>query len=271
MTIKDQIIGLTGSIGSGKSRVAELFTAHGALVIAADQIARSILEPGEKGWKALQKIFGGRFFKDDQTIDRQKLRSAIFTDPELRGVVDSLLHPLIREEIVNICRKDNDANCRLTIVEVPLLYEAGWQEDFDLVVVVAADDETCRKRIMIRDGVSHPEAEQALAAQMRIDEKTVMANHVIDNSGAWDDTVRQVEELIKKLTVNPANILGIEAGTLSEDAAADITIIDPECEKVINPNQFLSKGKRTPFAEMKLQGKIETVLVSGEVRYESEK
>ena len=77
--------------------------------------------------------------------------------------------------------------------------------------------------------------------------------------------------LIRKLTVNPAGILGIEAGTLSQDAAADITIIDPDREVVINPSQFLSKGKRTPFAGMKLQGKIETVIVSGEVRYESEK
>ena len=75
--------------------------------------------------------------------------------------------------------------------------------------------------------------------------------------------------MIEKLTINPAKILGIEAGTLTEGAIADITIIDIEREVTINPDQFLSKGKRTPFAGMKLSGKVQTVLVGGEVRYEA--
>ncbi len=195
MSGKGLRIGLTGSIGTGKSRVAELFKAHGALVIDADKIGRLILEPGKKGWQALQAAFGERFFKADQTVNRQKLRSAIFTDRTLREELNSLLHPLIRQEIKLACQEEAE----LTVVEIPLLYETGWQDDFDLVVVVAAADQTCLARIMARDGVSYSEAEQALAAQMSIKEKTALADHVIDNNGAWSDTVRQFDELISKL------------------------------------------------------------------------
>jgi dephospho-CoA kinase len=197
MSGKGLRIGLTGSIGTGKSRVAELFKAHGARVIDADQIGRLILEPGKKGWQALQAAFGERFFNSDQTVDRQKLRSAIFTDRTLRTELDKLLHPLIRQEIELACQEEAE----LTVVEIPLLYETGWQEDFDLVVVVAADDQRCLSRIMARDGVSRPEAKQALAAQMGIKEKVALADHVIDNNGAWSDTVSQVDGLINKLTV----------------------------------------------------------------------
>jgi dephospho-CoA kinase len=199
MTRKDLQIGLTGSIGTGKSRVAELFRANGAQVVDADEAGRFLLEPGKKGWRALKSVFGNRFFKDDLTVDRQKFRSAIFADPTLREEVDSLLHPLIREEICHICQWKAESGRRLTVVEIPLLYETGWQGDFDLVVVVAADDETCLSRIMARDGVSRPEAEQALAAQMSIKEKVALADHVIDNNGAWSDTVTQFDELISKL------------------------------------------------------------------------
>jgi len=201
MTGKDLLIGLTGGIGTGKSKVAELFITRGFLVIDADQIGRLILDPGKEGWQAMQATFGSRFFKDDMTVNRRKLRAAIFTDRKLREEVDDLLHPLIREEIATACRQNSAQACRLTVVEVPLLFEAGWQEDFDSVVVVTADDETCLARIMARDGVSRPEAEQALAAQMSIEEKVAMANHVVDNSGVWSDTISQVDELIRKLTV----------------------------------------------------------------------
>lgn len=200
MTEKNLLIGLTGGIGSGKSRVAELFMAHGAQVIDADQIGRLILEPGEKGWQALQTAFGSRFLEIDQTINRQKLRSAIFSDRALREEVDNLLHPLIREDIIRVCCDNQGQVRQLRLVEVPLLYEAGWQKDFDLVVVVAADKETCLTRIMARDGVNRHEAEQALAAQMNIQEKVARADIVINNGGAWSDTVAQVDELIRELT-----------------------------------------------------------------------
>jgi dephospho-CoA kinase len=201
MSDDNLLIGLTGGIGSGKSRVAELFTAYGALVVDADQIARFILEPGEKGWQALQDKFGGQFIKEDQGVDRKKLRQSIFSDPELKGTVDAILHPLIRDEVTRICEKGRVGNYPLTVVEVPLLYEAGWQDDFNQVIVVAANDETCLQRIMTRDKVSRREAEQAMAAQMDISTKVVLADHVIDNSGGWDDTAHQVEKLFRKLTV----------------------------------------------------------------------
>ncbi|MFO7604683.1 MAG: dephospho-CoA kinase [Desulfurivibrionaceae bacterium] len=201
-------IALTGPIGSGKSTVADLFRAQGARVVDADQIARRLLEPSEPGWRALRKEFGDYFFNAERTVDRQKLRENIFRDPAIRKKVDSLLHPLIRTAINENCLKaigtDQDFSNQvdvppLTVVEVPLLYEVGWQDDFDLVIVITADEELCLDRVMARDGVDRAAALAAFSAQMSPAGKVGMADYVIDNSGDIEATARQVKKLYDKL------------------------------------------------------------------------
>lgn len=201
-------IALTGPIGSGKSMVADLFRAQGARVVDADRIARDLLEPSEPGWRALREEFGDSFFNADRSVDRQKLRETIFRDPAIRKKVDSLLHPLIRTAINESCPKaietDQDFSNQgaappLTVVEVPLLYEVGWQDDFDLVIVVTADQELCLHRVMERDGVDRAAALAAFSAQMSPAGKVGMADYVIDNSGDIEATARQVKKLYAKL------------------------------------------------------------------------
>ncbi|MDF1578135.1 MAG: dephospho-CoA kinase [Desulfurivibrionaceae bacterium] len=197
-------LALTGAIGSGKSEVAQLFRALGARVIDADDAARRLLEPNQPGWLALRDEFADLFFNPDRTLDRKKLREAIFADRALREKVDSLLHPLIRAALAAICSCEaangkgssarNDVPL-LTVVEVPLLYEVGWQADFDLVIVVAADREICLERVMRRDGVDREAALAAFGAQMDPDEKVAMADYVIDNSGDIEATARQVRKI----------------------------------------------------------------------------
>lgn len=202
-------IALTGALGSGKSRVADLFRDQGARVIDADQISRSLLEAGAKGWCALRAEFGERFFNADLTVDRKKLRAAIFGDASLRKKVDAILHPLIREEINGICAQNlaDKADGRvaparriITVVEVPLLFEVGWQDDFDLVVVVTAATETCLERVMRRDGVDFTAAQAAFATQMSLAEKTGMADYLIDNSGTLAEAARQVKDVYARLS-----------------------------------------------------------------------
>ena len=178
-----------------------MFAGHGCLVIDADQIARSILEPSGAGWNSLRTELDPGFFKDDLSLDRRKLRTAIFSDESLKDRVDALLHPLIRAEIERLCKEAGSGDHSLIVVEVPLLFEAGWQNDFDLVVMVYADEETCLERIMARDGVDREEAEKAVASQIKTAEKAALADHVINNDGQWVATVRQVEALIEKLAV----------------------------------------------------------------------
>ena len=202
------LIGLTGGIATGKSTLGELFRQHGARLIIADQLGRELLAPGAEGVDLLRHHFGDRFFTAGAKIDRASLRRAIFADPELRGKIDSLLHPLIRKRIFELLAQTEQTGAeprqppffRGTVVEVPLLFEAGWQGDFDKVVVVLADDQQILERLQERDGVSRAEAEAAIAAQMPQSEKIARADFVIDNRGSLAETARQVSQLIVHLS-----------------------------------------------------------------------
>lgn len=202
MTGRLVLAGLTGAIGSGKSLVAGVFRELGAQVVDADAVSRELLEREAAGWQAIRQAFGERFFTLAHNLDRAKLRSAIFNDKALRTRVDALLHPLIRRKIKEICglaAKEAGNGTLLIVVEVPLLYEAGWQDDFDVVVVVNAARAICLDRIKARDKVTARAGERALAAQMDIEKKVSLADHVIDNSGDVQATRRQIEVLVKKL------------------------------------------------------------------------
>lgn len=211
-------LALTGGIGSGKSTVAELFRAHGALVISADQVSRELLEPGAAGFRKLREEFGDRFITVAGQVDRVALRRAIFTDPALRARVDALLHPLIRARIAEmVAGADRQAWPTPTktpvypgiVVEVPLLYEVGWQDDFGCVVVVSSAVEQAIDRLMARDRVSRSEAEAALAAQLPMREKVARAEQVIDNQGDLAATALQVARLIERLLSGEACRKGI--------------------------------------------------------------
>lgn len=191
------IIGLTGGMGSGKSSVAAyLCEIHHAKLIDADLVARQLLEPQEKGWTALREAFGDKYLQADQSIDRKKLRREIFCNKVVREQVNRLLHPLVRSEVARRIEEEiaADAFCRV-VVEVPLLYEAHWEEDFATVIVVYADKAHCLERLMKRDQISREEAECAMFAQWPLDDKVLRADHVINNNGAWEDTCLEIRHL----------------------------------------------------------------------------
>ncbi len=201
MTQREQasVVAITGGMGSGKSSVAAyLCEIGGARGFSADAVCRQLLEPGAFGWLSVRKAFGERFFLADQRIDRSLLRKVLFEDHEFRRELNTLLHPLVRNEIADCIEKErahlSDAQARF-VVEVPLLYEAHWEQDFSQVVVAYADATACQRRIMLRDRVSEAEAEKAIAAQMSLPHKALLADHVIDNSGAWSDTCLQIVHL----------------------------------------------------------------------------
>lgn len=193
------VVAITGGMGSGKSSVAAyLCELGGAKGFSADTICRQLLEPEAQGWLALRTAFDDRFFLQDQQLDRPLLRKVLFENQEFRHELNGLLHPLVRSEIAGCLEREMDrlpeAQARF-VVEVPLLYEAHWEDDFSHVVVVYADGPTCLRRLMLRDGISEAEAKQAFAAQMPLEHKARLADHVIDNSGSWPDTCLQIEHL----------------------------------------------------------------------------
>ena len=187
-----EVIGITGGIGSGKSRVCNCLAKLCHLpVIDLDRICRQLLVINKLGWLALQEILDKNFFSSSGELDRKVLRKGIFADDALRGRIDTLLHPLARQEMARQVAEVSG----VALVEIPLLFEAGWQEDVSQIVVVYADPEVCLQRIVNRDHVSEQQAQQAIDAQLPLREKALQANHVIDNSRSWQETCSQIHHL----------------------------------------------------------------------------
>jgi len=188
-------IGITGGIGSGKSRVAAYWADKFDLsLINLDLLCQDLLQQNQPGWQALQQRFGDSFFHSDGSLDRPGLRNALFSRPDLRSEVDSLLHPLARQ-----CMHDqiDQATGEVVLIEIPLLFEAGWQHDVDRIVLVYADEETRVRRLVNRDEIREAEAVRALSAQWDLSEKIFSAHHVVDNSGAWISTCLQILHLAR--------------------------------------------------------------------------
>lgn len=197
-------IGLTGGIGSGKSSVAEILTSLlGCAHIDADEICRKLLELQAEGWKELFRIFGPQYITKGGHIDRGLLRKNLFADKDLRLKINRIIHPLVKNEIMaqmeRIIASESEAR---VLVEVPLLYEVGWENLFDIVVVVYADYGTCLSRLMDRDGIDEINAAREMESQLPLADKVMKADHVIDNSGTLPDTAKQVKHLAELLRKN---------------------------------------------------------------------
>ncbi|MGE4559299.1 MAG: dephospho-CoA kinase [Desulfobulbus sp.] len=187
------LLGITGGIGSGKSCVSRLLASYCLVpLIDVDQCCRTLLDVGQPGWTALTENFGQTFLLPDRNIDRVALRERLFADAAFRRRVDGLLHPLAAEAMHQEVTR---MGASLVFVEIPLLYEAGWQDKVDAVLVVYARRGRQCCRIMRRDGVSRKKAAQAIAAQMDLGAKAELADYRVDNSGSWSRTRVEVIRL----------------------------------------------------------------------------
>ncbi len=190
-------IAVTGGMGSGKSMASiELSKLLGAELVNVDRVCQTLLQPGGKGMEALQQVASAACFKDDGSLNRPVLREALFEDESLRKQVDSVIHPLVRKEVLCHCKKAKKEMNPL-VVEIPLLFETGWQKDFDCTLLVYASEEICVKRIMQRDLVNEKAALLSVAAQIPIQEKVQLADFLIDNNGTTAETRDQIEYLVE--------------------------------------------------------------------------
>lgn len=192
---KKKLIGITGGIGSGKSRVSRFWASFADLpLIDLDLVCAQLLNKGNAGWRAIQKEIDESFFLRDGQLDRKRLRAAIFSDAELRHHLNALIHPLAFEKMLEAIRQyENDA----ILVDVPLLFEAGWENHFDYRVVVFADSLLCCRRIVERDRVDFDEAERTVFSQFPLPDKVMRADHVINNSGSWFSTTLEIIHLAR--------------------------------------------------------------------------
>ncbi len=196
--MKPFLLGVTGGIGSGKSSVSQLLSAYLlAPCIDMDRSCRRLLEIEQPGWCALRDFLDPGFFLAGGELDRPALRERLFADAAFREKIDALLHPLAREAMH---REVTLVRALLVVIEIPLLFEAGWQKDVDAVLVVHARRAVRCCRIMNRDGVTRRSAARAITSQMDEAVKIRQADFVIDNSDAWVTVRENVIALGNKLS-----------------------------------------------------------------------
>jgi dephospho-CoA kinase len=199
-------IGITGGYGSGKSSVSRLLAKYlQAELTDADVICRTLLEPDQEGNRQLQNEFGNRFFCDDGSIDRNLLRQETFKVPEVKEKLENILHPLVRGTIADqaqVCRVQHS----YLVVEVPLLFEVGWQEDFDVTVLVRVPPEIAISRSVKRDNITEEEAKRIIGLQLPMSYKESRVDYIIDNSDTFVSTAQQTawlsNVLCKKTTLS---------------------------------------------------------------------
>ncbi len=194
-------IALTGGIGSGKSTVADLLAARGAVIVDADVLAREAVEPGTRELAAVVERFGPGVLGPDGRLDRAALAAIVFADDAARGDLNAIVHPRVGGLGARRRAEALGADPGAVIVHViPLLVETGQQCGFDVVVVVDCPVGVQVARVMARNGLSRPEAEARVAAQASRGERLAAATYVIDNAGAVAALAPQVEALWRSLT-----------------------------------------------------------------------
>jgi len=202
------LVGLTGSIATGKSTVSRMFAHLGARVLDADVLAREVVMPGQPAYLKIVEEFGPAVVQEDATLDRKALGAIVFADPARRKRLEEITHPAIglrQQRILSVL--DEEEFDGIVMWDVALLFETGGVSRMDRVVVVYTDPDTELARLIARDGIPEEQARARIATQMPVAEKAKRAHYVIDNSGERVDTERQVkavyESLLAELKARP--------------------------------------------------------------------
>ena len=200
-------VGLTGSIGVGKSFVSGIFAELGCHVIDADLTAREVVSADSKGLKEVAAEFGAEVLNPDGSLDRTRLGAIVFRDEGRRSKLNAILHPQIIARQDELMREWEaiDPN-GIAIVDAALMIESGGYKRFDKLIVVHCRPEVQVERLMLRNNLTEAEAQQRIRAQMSQEEKTKFANYLIDTSDGFDDTREQTEKVYAALVKDSEEI-----------------------------------------------------------------
>jgi dephospho-CoA kinase len=190
------ILGLTGSIGMGKSTVAAMFTALGVPVFDADAEVRRMQGPGGELLAEIEAAFPGS--TGENGVIRERLGALVFADPAALTRLEAIVHPAVARARGRFMQAN--AAAPLVVFDVPLLFETGLDAEVDKVAVVSAHADVQRARVLARPGMTAEKFEGILAAQMPDAEKRARADYVIDTGTSLAETAKAVEELVENLT-----------------------------------------------------------------------
>ena len=186
-------VGLTGGIGCGKSKAAEIFADLGAQVIDSDAISHELTGPGGGAMSAIEQAFSRDYVRADGSLNRERMRSLVFSEPDARGKLEAILHPLIRAEIA---RRMHAAAAPYVILVVPLLLETGaYREMLDRILVIDCDESQQIARAMARSGLAEDEVRRIMSAQLPRAERVRQAQDVLSNDGDIETLRSKVEAL----------------------------------------------------------------------------
>jgi len=191
-----RVFGLTGGIGSGKSAAARRLRARGLPVVNADDLARDAVARGSEGLAQVVEYFGSEVLSESGELDRAKLGQIVFSDPEARGALDGIVHPIVRQLAAQRFQEIAEQGEPLACYEVPLLYEVGLSQRYQPVVVVSASLAQRKSRIAARDGFDEAQIAARIAAQMPLEEKARRADYVIHNDGSLSELEARTDAVL---------------------------------------------------------------------------
>src|SRR5439155_19427380 len=192
------VIGLTGSIGMGKSETARMFAEQGVPVCESDAIVHRLYEKDGAAVAPVAAAFPD--VRDDGGIDREKLSRHLAANAEDFARLEAIVHPLVRAEQENFLKDARERNVRLAVLDIPLLFETGRDRDVDRIVVVSAPAEVQRRRVLARPGMDEAKFAAILARQVPDAEKRARADFIVDSAHGFDHARRQVRDIIAALS-----------------------------------------------------------------------
>jgi dephospho-CoA kinase len=193
-------VGLTGGLASGKSFVGRSLAELGCFLIQADELGHQVIEPGGEAYKGVVALFGPEILNPDGSIDRRRLATRVFSDPQQLTSLNALVHPPVKaRERALAAAFARDHPDGIAVTEAAILVETGSYKDYDRLIVAVCRPEQQIERSMERDGVSREEVLNRLSRQMPLEDKVKYADFVIDTSGSKENTLHQVRTLYDSL------------------------------------------------------------------------